>query len=251
MIKSTNIFFVTSLLGVVILISVASYLYQVRQNFQEYKSNFQDNVGTYKKQATDPEKLIHLQVKEIDLSGDYARIEHLMTKYFKRSLDFENKYRQQKNDLKVNDIFNLAELKQDPSLSGSELALTRADYLFIEMYQEKSQMFDQLLIDANQIELSTHKKTDQFHQNFDRFFTQYVKTQEQILNLEKHNLALKRSMLSLLKENPWTIENDQLVFKDPLDQKQYQQLQNEIEKNHTQKITMQEQALGLFLTLYS
>ena len=251
MIKSSNIFLVTSLLGIVILISVAIYLHQVRQNFQDYKNNFQENVTLFKKQATDPDKIIHLQVKEIDLSGDYARIEHLMTKYFQRSLDFENKYRQQKNDLKVNELFSLAELKQDSSLSGSELALTRADYLFIEMYQEKSQMFDQLLIDANQIELSTHKKTDQFHQNFDRFFTKYVKTQEHILNLEKQNLSLKRSMLRLLKENPWTIESDQLVFKDPLNQNQFQQLQNEIEKNHSKKIVMQEQALKLFLTLYS
>ncbi len=80
------------------------------------------------------------------------------------------------------------------------------------MYQEKSNMFDQLIIDANQIELSTDKKTAQFHQNFDKFFAQYVKSQEQILALEKQILALKRDMLNLLQTEEWTIENGQLAL---------------------------------------
>ncbi len=251
MIKSTNVFFVTSLFGVMILISVAIYFYQVRQNFQEFKNNFQENVGIFKQQAINPDTIIHLQVNEIDLAGDYARIEHLMTKYFKRSLDFENKYRQQKNDLKINSLFSVAHLKQDPSLAIAEANLNRADFLFIAMYQDKSQMFDQLLIDANQIELSTHKRTDQFHQNFDQFFTQYVKTQEQILNLEKHSLALKRDMLHVLKDHPWKIENDQLVFQDSVHQQKFQQLQTELLQTHMKKIDMQEKALVLFLMLYS
>lgn len=82
-------------------------------------------------------------------------------------------------------------MQQSPE---AESILNQADLLMIKMYQEKSNMFDQLIIYANQIDLSKDKKTDQFHQNFDKFFSQYVKSQEQILALEKKNLASKRDV---------------------------------------------------------
>lgn len=249
--KSTNLFLITSLFGIAILVGVGVYLYQVRQSFQEFESHFQHSVSLFKKQAVNPSTIIDLQIKEVELSGDYERIEHLMTKYFKRSLSFENRYREKKNQLKLNELFTVAYLQQDPTLIQAEVTLNQVDLLFVEMYREKSEMFDQLLIDANQIELSTHNKTNHFHQNFDQFFTQYVKTQEQILNLEKKNLAVRREMLRLLKENAWTIENGQLQFEDPAKLSQFQAMQKGIQQTHAQKIAMQERALALFLTLYS
>lgn len=138
-------------------------------------------------------------------------------------------------------------MQQSPE---AESILNQADLLMIKMYQEKSNMFDQLIIYANQIDLSKDKKTDQFHQNFDKFFSQYVKSQEQILALEKKNLASKREMLNLLKIKEWTIENDQLVFTDPNNLQQYQYLQNEIKRTHLEKVSMQAKTLRLFLTIY-
>ena len=58
-------------------------------------------------------------------------------------------------------------------------------------------------------------------------------------------------MLRLLKENAWTIENGQLQFEDPAKLSQFQAMQKGIQQTHAQKITMQERALALFLTLYS
>lgn len=248
--KLKDLFFITSLLGIAIVIGVAIYLYQIRQNFKEFESNFQQTVEQFDKQATNSESLIYLKINDSYLKGDYQKIEFLMRNYLKHSLDFENNYRQQKNSIKINRLFDIDQLKNDKSLSEAELTLEQADLLILKMYQAKSQMFEKLVIDANQIELSTHKKTDQFHQNFDKFFSQYVKSQEQIISLEKQNLALKRDMLHLLKTTEWTIKNDQLIFTAPSNLQQYQYLQNEINRTHLEKIKIQGKTLRLFLNLY-
>ena len=249
--KLKNLFFIMSLLGIIILIGIGVYFYQIQQNFKKFESNFQQMIMQFDQQAIHSENLIHLKINnDTYLKGEYEKIELLMIHYLKRSLEVENRYRQQKNNIKVNTLFEINQLKNDRSLAEAESILNQADLLMIKMYQEKSDMFDQLIIDANQIELSTDKKTDQFHQNFDKFFAQYVKSQEQILALEKQNLASKREMLNLLKTKEWTIENDQLVFTDPNNLQQYQYLQNEIKRIHLEKVSMQGKTLRLFLTIY-
>ena len=249
--KLKDLFFITSLLGIAIVIGIGIYLYQIRQNFKEFESNFQQTVEQFDQQAIHPENLIHLKINnDTYLKGDYEKIELFMIHYLKRSVEIVNRYRQQKNNIKVNTLFEINQLKNDRTLAEAESILNQADLLVIKMYQEKSNMFDQLIIDANQIELSTDKKTAQFHQNFDKFFAQYVKSQEQILALEKQILALKRDMLNLLQTEEWTIENGQLVFTAPSNFQQYQYLQNEIKKTHLEKVKMQGKTLRLFLTIY-
>ena len=118
------------------------------------------------------------------------------------------------------------------------------------MYKIKSEKSEKLLADANQVQLSTDKKTAQFQQNFRIFFTQYVKFQEQILALDKQHLAAKRNMLHFLETTEWTIKNHQLVFTDPNNLQQYQYLQNEIKRTHLEKVSMQIKTLRSFLTIY-
>jgi len=123
----------------------------------------------------------------------------LIKNHLQRSLDFENSYRQQKNNMNLNHLFTVDHLEKDTSLIEAHLILERAELLVLKMYQVKSVKSEQLMVDANQVELSTHKKTAQFHQNFRIFFSQYVKFQEQILELEKQHLAAKRNMLNFLE----------------------------------------------------
>ena len=235
---------------IAISMGIGIYFYQIRQNFKEFESNFQQTIGEFDKQATNPESLIYLKINDPYLSGDYKKIELLMNNYLKRSLDFENRYRQQKNNIKINRLFEINQLKNDRSLSEAELILNQAELLVLKVYQEKSNLLEQLIIDANQIELSTDKKTKQFHQDFDKFFRQYVKYREQIVSLEKQNLASKREILQLLKTKEWAIKNDQLIFTDPNNLQQYQYLQNKIKRTHLEKVRIQEKNIGLFLTLY-
>lgn len=248
--KLKDIFFVTSLAGIVILIGMGIYFYQIRQNFNEFKSNFQHTVNEFDKQAIPSESLINVKMNDVYLKGDYAKIAVLVKNYLQRSIDCENSYRKQKNKIKINKLFEIDQLKNDQSLAGAELALQQADLLILKVYQDKSKMFEQLMIDGNSLKLSTDKKTDQFHQNFNQFFSQYVKSQEQILILEKHNLELKRNILNLLQTKAWRIENDQLVFTDLNDLQKFQSLQNEINRTHLEKVKKQGKTLRSFLTLY-
>lgn len=248
--KLKDFFFVTSLLGIVILTGLGIYFYQIRQNYNDFESNFQQTINEFDQQAINSKRLINLKMDDVYLKGDYEKIELLIKNYLQRSLDVENSYRQQKNNVKINDLFNIDQLEQDKSLSEAHLTLERAELLILKMFEVKSEMFEQLIIDANRIELSTHKKTAQFHQNFRIFFSQYVKSQEQILALEKQNLAAKRNMLNFLEKSEWTIKNHQLIFADSNDLQQFQYLENEIKRTHLEKVSMQGKSLRSFLTIY-
>ena len=248
--KLKDFFFVTSLLGIVISIGLGIYFYQLRQNYNDFERNFQQTINEFDQQAINSKSLINLKINDVYLKGDYEKIELLIKSYLQRSLDVENNYRQQKNNLNINDLFNIDQLKQDKSFSDAHLTLERAELLILKMYESKSEMFEQLMVDANQIELFTHKKTAQFHQDFRIFFSQYVKFQEQILTLEKQNLAAKRNMLNFLETTEWTIKNHQLIFANPNDLQQFKYLQNEIKRTHLEKISMQGKTLRSFLTIY-
>ncbi|MCU4385965.1 hypothetical protein ACLIL3_015195 [Acinetobacter radioresistens] len=45
---------------IAIVIGIGIYLYQIRQNFKEFESNFQQTVEQFDQQAIHPENLIHL-----------------------------------------------------------------------------------------------------------------------------------------------------------------------------------------------
>ena len=249
--KLKKFFFIASLFGIAILFGAGFYLYQINNNFQEFEDNFQKATRDIEKQATNPESLINLKINnDVYLKGDYEKIELLIKNHLQRSLEFENSYRQQKNNMNYNHLFTVDYLEKDPSLIEAHSILEHAELLVSKMYESKSERSAKLMVDANQIELSTHKKTAQFHQNFDKFFSQYVKYQEQVLVLEKQNLAAKRNMLHFLETTEWTIKNHQLIFAYSNDSQQFQYLENEIKRTHLERVRMHGEILRSFLTIY-
>ena len=245
-----KIFSISGLIGIAILFGFGFYFYKINDNFQKFKDSFQETTREVEKQAANPESLINVKINDVYLTGDYETIETLIKNHLQRSLEFENSYRQQKNNMKFNYLFTIDHLEKDPSLIEARSILDREDLLISEMYKIKSEKSEKLLADANQVQLSTDKKTAQFQQNFRIFFTQYVKFQEQILALDKQHLAAKRNMLHFLETTEWTIKNHQLIFADPNNLQQYKYLQNEIKRTHLEKVSMQIKTLRSFLTIY-
>ena len=245
-----KIFSISGLIGIAILLGVGFYFYKINDNFQKFKDSFQETTREVEKQAANPESLINVKINDVYLTGDYETIETLIKNHLQRSLEFENSYRQQKNNMNYNHLFTVDYLEKDPSLIEARSILDREDLLISEMYKIKSEKSEKLLADANQVQLSTDKKTAQFQQNFRIFFSQYVKFQEQILALDKQHLAAKRNMLHFLETTEWTIKNHQLIFADPNNLQQYQYLQNEIKRTHLEKVSMQIKTLRSFLTIY-
>ena len=60
----------------------------------------------------------------------------MITHYLKRSVEIVNRYRQQKNNIKVNTLFEINQLKNDRTLAEAASILNQADLLVIDLLRK-------------------------------------------------------------------------------------------------------------------